>query len=153
MSLSAGAYCAGHWTIRVRQVSSSTQPTNRNLFTNHLSWCTAPSDHFPPWRIRGDSCTLLAGGKTMITAIYTRVSTDKQTRDSQLHELRAYCQRRGWNTVTEYADVVKGSKFTRDGLDELMRHIRKGKVQTVVAFKLDRLGRSLSHLAALISEF
>ena len=88
----------------------------------------------------------------MITAIYTRISTDKQTHDSQIDELRAYCQRRGWTGVREFTDTISGSKFTRKGLDELMVQVRKGKVQNVVVFKLDRLGRSLSHLAILIGE-
>ena len=35
----------------------------------------------------------------MKIAIYTRVSTDKQTHDSQLNELRDYCQRRQWTNV------------------------------------------------------
>ena len=34
-----------------------------------------------------------------------------------------------------------------------MALVRRGKVDIVVCFKLDRLGRSLSHLAALIGEF
>ena len=33
-----------------------------------------------------------------------------------------------------------------------MREIRKGRVDTVVAYKLDRLGRSLPHLAQLVGE-
>lgn len=88
----------------------------------------------------------------MKTAIYCRVSTDKQSHDSQLLELRAYCQRRGWADVVEYSDTVTGSKFSRRGLDALFAEVRKGKVQRVVVFKLDRLGRSLAHLAQLIAE-
>ena len=42
----------------------------------------------------------------MKIAIYTRVSTDKQTHDSQLLELKEYCQRRGWQNVSEYSDVI-----------------------------------------------
>ena len=34
----------------------------------------------------------------------------------------------------------------------LMREVRKGRVDTVVAYKLDRLGRSLPHLAQLVGE-
>jgi DNA invertase Pin-like site-specific DNA recombinase len=33
-----------------------------------------------------------------------------------------------------------------------MAEIRKGKVQRLVAYKLDRLGRSLSHLALILEE-
>ncbi len=88
----------------------------------------------------------------MRTAIYTRVSTDKQTDQSQLAELRSYCDRRGWRDVAEYRDVVSGSKFTRDGLDRLMNDVRRGRLQMVICFKLDRLGRSLAHLAQIVAE-
>lgn len=85
-------------------------------------------------------------------AIYTRVSTDKQTDASQLNELRDYCQRRCWTGVTEYRDVISGAKFTRQGLDKLMADVRRGRVHVIVCFKLDRLGRSLPHLAQIVSE-
>jgi putative DNA-invertase from lambdoid prophage Rac len=84
--------------------------------------------------------------------IYLRVSTDRQTTDSQAGELREYCARRGWHEVREFADISSGAKFSRTGLDGLMREVRKGRVDTVVAYKLDRLGRSLPHLAQLVAE-
>ena len=89
----------------------------------------------------------------MNVAIYTRISTDKQSHDSQLSELREYCQRRNWLDVTEYSDVISGSNFARRGLDHLMQDIRRGRIDLVVCFKLDRLGRSLAHLAQIIAEF
>src|SRR5437867_5328176 len=88
----------------------------------------------------------------MKVAIYTRVSTDKQTHHSQLNELRDYCKRRGWTEVIEYADVISGAKFSRQGLDKLMAEVRRGRVDVIVSFKLDRLGRSLPHLAQLVGE-
>ena len=89
----------------------------------------------------------------MKTIIYTRVSTDTQNHDSQLQELREFCARRGWTEVEEITDTISGTKTSRAGLDRLMALVRRGKVDIVVCFKLDRLGRSLSHLAALIGEF
>jgi putative DNA-invertase from lambdoid prophage Rac len=88
----------------------------------------------------------------MKAAIYARVSTDKQTHDSQLNELREYCLRRDWTNVTEYCDTISGSKFSRAALDRLMTAVRRGKVDVVVCFKLDRLGRSLPHLAQIVGE-
>lgn len=88
----------------------------------------------------------------MRTAIYTRVSTEKQSHDSQLVELREYCQRRGWRDVRDYADVISGAKFTRAGLDALMAEVRRGRLDAIVCFKLDRLGRSLAHLAQICGE-
>ena len=89
----------------------------------------------------------------MNVIIYTRVSTDKQNHDSQLTELREYAVRRKWTNVEEITDTVSGAKSSRQGLDRLMAAVRRGKVDVVVCFKLDRLGRSLSHLAQLIDEF
>src|ERR1051325_9073040 len=79
----------------------------------------------------------------MRTAIYTRVSTDRQSHDSQLTELHDYCRRRAWTNVTEYRDVISGARFTRQGLDQLMADVRRRRLDVVVCFKLDRLGRSL----------
>ena len=90
---------------------------------------------------------------TVKVVIYTRISTDKQTPASQLSELRHYCARRGWKNVEELTDVVSGTKSSRDGLDRLMLAVRRGKVDVVVCFKLDRLGRSLAHLAQIIGDF
>jgi DNA invertase Pin-like site-specific DNA recombinase len=89
----------------------------------------------------------------MKAIIYTRVSTDKQNHDPQLQDLREYCTRRGWTEVEEISDVISGAKSSRKGLDRLMQAVRRGKVDLVVCFKLDRLGRSLSHLAQIIDEF
>ena len=85
--------------------------------------------------------------------IYSRVSTDKQSHDSQLAELRHYCANRGWSEPEEIVDTISGIKNSRTGLDRLMAAVRRGKVKVVVCFKLDRLGRSLSHLVQLVDEF
>ena len=85
-------------------------------------------------------------------ALYLRVSTDRQTTDSQVAELRDYCRHRGWQNVLEYSDTASGAKFSREGLEALMADVRRGRVSTVLAFKLDRLGRSLPHLAQLVGE-
>jgi DNA invertase Pin-like site-specific DNA recombinase len=87
----------------------------------------------------------------MKTAIYLRVSTGDQTCDPQRIELREYCERRGW-LACEYSDTISGAKFSRTGLDAMMGDVRKGRIARVVCVKLDRLGRSLSHLAQLIGE-
>jgi DNA invertase Pin-like site-specific DNA recombinase len=85
--------------------------------------------------------------------IYARVSTDKQSHDSQLQELRRYCERRDWHNVEEIIDTVSGAKSSRKGLDRLMAEVRRGRVDVILCYKLDRLGRSLAHLAQLIAEF
>ncbi len=88
----------------------------------------------------------------MKTAIYLRISTTSQSHDPQRSELLDYCARRGWEDVGEYADTISGAKFTREGLDRLMADVRRGRIGRVVCVKLDRLGRSLPHLAQIIAE-
>lgn len=86
-------------------------------------------------------------------ALYLRVSTAEQDHEPQRMELVDFCRRRKWDEWTEYADQISGAKWTRAGLDGLMRAVRKRKLDVVLCVKLDRLGRSLSHLAQLIAEF
>jgi DNA invertase Pin-like site-specific DNA recombinase len=87
-------------------------------------------------------------------AVYERVSTDVQNHSSQLRKIRAYMRRR-WPKaeVTEYLDKASGARFNRSGLDTLMAEVRQGRVDAIAVYKLDRLGRSLQHLAQLIGEF
>ena len=87
-------------------------------------------------------------------AVYGRVSTDAQSYASQLREVRAYVRRR-WPKaeVTEYLDKTSGARFSREGLDVMMAEVRQGRVDVLAVYKLDRLGRSLQHLAQLIGEF
>src|SRR5437016_13620650 len=87
-------------------------------------------------------------------AVYGRVSTDGQSHASQLREVRAYVRRR-WPKaeVNEYLDKASGARFSREGLDALMTAVRQGRVDVLAVYKLDRLGRSLQHLAQLIGEF
>ncbi|MEY2502277.1 MAG: hypothetical protein QOI07_2611 [Verrucomicrobiota bacterium] len=93
--------------------------------------------------------------KTKRVVIYGRVSTADQRHDSQLREVNEYCRRR-WGESAQtriITDTASGAKTSRLGLDEMMNLVRRNKVDAVACFKLDRLGRSLPHLAQMISEF
>lgn len=86
------------------------------------------------------------------TAVYLRVSTDDQNLDSQRDSLAAVCRQRGWTEVKVYEDKASGADTSRRALAQLMADVRLGRVGQIVVFKLDRLGRSLPHLAQIISE-
>ncbi|VXC98227.1 Serine recombinase PinE [Oceanicaulis sp. 350] len=77
---------------------------------------------------------------------YARVSTKAQKLDLQRDALR----RAGCETVFE-DHGVSGAKAKRPGLDKALTGLRAGDV--LVIYKLDRLGRSVEHLAALLREF
>jgi len=86
-------------------------------------------------------------------AIYVRVSTDKQTVENQLRELRQIAERRGWEVVHEYHDAgISGSKGreARPGLDEMLKDVQRRRFDVVMAWAIDRLGRSLIDLLGTI---
>ncbi len=93
-----------------------------------------------------------AGGGKRI-AIYVRCSTLDQSVDLQLDGLREYCQVRGFEIVDEYLDEgVSGAKAKRPALDELLEDAHRRKFDTVLVWKLDRLGRPLSHLIRVVDQ-
>jgi DNA invertase Pin-like site-specific DNA recombinase len=69
---------------------------------------------------------------------YARVSTGDQNLDLQLDSLKAA----GCDKL--FTDKLSGSKDDRPGLGEALGFVRSG--DTLVVWRLDRLGRSLSHL-------
>jgi DNA invertase Pin-like site-specific DNA recombinase len=86
-------------------------------------------------------------------AIYVRVSTDRQTIENQLRELRQIAERRGWEVVHEYHDAgISGAKGreVRPGLDEMLKDAQRRRFDVVMAWAIDRLGRSLIDLLGTI---
>jgi DNA invertase Pin-like site-specific DNA recombinase len=86
-------------------------------------------------------------------AIYVRVSTDKQTVANQEQELRQVAERRGWQVVEVYSDAgISGSKGRdqRPGLDQMLKDASKRRFDVVMAWAIDRLGRSLIDLLGTI---
>lgn len=90
----------------------------------------------------------------MRCALYARVSTLDQQSDNQLAELRAYVTMRQWTPAGEFRDDgVSGAKDRRPALDRLMLEARRGRVDVVVVWSLDRFGRSLAHVVTTVQEF
>jgi DNA invertase Pin-like site-specific DNA recombinase len=87
----------------------------------------------------------------MKVAIYARVSTDGQSVNAQLAELREVADRRGWDIVQEFTDKgISGAKGRdqRPALDAMLKGATRGEFEAVAAWSVDRLGRSLQHLVA-----
>src|SRR5215472_6305484 len=85
-------------------------------------------------------------------ALYARVSTTDQQTENQSAELRQYAAARGW-TVAEYTDVgVSGAKDRRPALDRLIADAKRRRIDVLVVWRLDRLGRNLRHLVGLIED-
>ena len=90
----------------------------------------------------------------MKVALYARVSTEQQSPDLQLEDLRAWCKMRGWNIVKEYIDVDQsGAKESRPALDCLMLDARRRRFNAVLVWRFDRFARSLLHLVKALNEF
>ena len=90
----------------------------------------------------------------MKVGLYSRVSTAEkgQNPEIQLKDLRQYALARGWTVYSEYIDFCSGSKDRRPELDRLLEDSRKRKVDGILVWRLDRLGRSLKHLIITLDE-
>jgi len=76
---------------------------------------------------------------------YARVSKTEQHLELQLDALnKAGCEQ-------IFTDKITGSKTERKGLEEALSHLRNG--DTLVVWRLDRLGRSLKHLIDTLKGF
>jgi DNA invertase Pin-like site-specific DNA recombinase len=88
-------------------------------------------------------------------ALYLRVSTDKQTVENQRATLTAIAERRGWQIVKTYTDAgISGAKARKDrpGLDQMLKDAQRRSFDVVMAWAIDRLGRSLIDLLGTIQE-
>jgi DNA invertase Pin-like site-specific DNA recombinase len=86
------------------------------------------------------------------TALYIRCSTDQQDPSMQTSELQEYAQRRGLQIVGEFIDIASGSKDDRPQLNKVLALAKQRKIDTLIVWKVDRLGRSLHHLVNTIGE-
>ena len=88
-------------------------------------------------------------------AIYARVSTGSQTTENQLRELRSVAERLGHQVIAEFVDEgISGAKGRdqRPGLNSLMQGVTRRDFDKVMAWSVDRLGRSLRDLLAFMGE-
>ncbi|MBI3280375.1 MAG: recombinase family protein [Acidobacteria bacterium] len=77
---------------------------------------------------------------------YARVSTTEQDLGLQLAALRSA----GCNDTHIFCDTASGARMARPGLEACVHALEPG--DTLVVWRLDRLGRSMTHLVTLIQE-
>jgi DNA invertase Pin-like site-specific DNA recombinase len=90
----------------------------------------------------------------MRAVLYLRVSTTDQTTDNQERELRAAAERLGHEVVEVYRDFgISGGKGRekRPAFDKLHRDATRRKFDLVMAWSVDRLGRSLQDLVGFLN--
>ncbi len=83
-------------------------------------------------------------------AIYTRVSTLDQSNEGQKHELLEYAKNRDWRITRIYSDKISGLKSSRPALDSMLTDAKYRRFDILLVWRIDRLGRSVSHLLAVL---
>jgi DNA invertase Pin-like site-specific DNA recombinase len=97
-------------------------------------------------------------------AVYTRKSSEEgldqafNSLDAQREACVAYIASQaslGWRLVPEHYDDggISGGTLERPGIQRLLQHVREGKIDVVVVYKIDRLTRSLADFARLVEVF
>ncbi len=92
-------------------------------------------------------------------ALYVRVSTANQAEegeslDEQVRTLESYCAYRKWlNPVIYREEGFSGKNLKRPAFQQMMRDIDKGKINTVIVKKIDRLSRSIMDFEGLYTLF
>jgi DNA invertase Pin-like site-specific DNA recombinase len=86
-----------------------------------------------------------------MVAVYLRVSTEDQNTDLQRSELLAQANFRGWEPIIYEDQGISGANFDRPALNRLLADADAGRVKVIMAWKLDRIGRSTQHLAEIIN--
>ncbi|MCP5381353.1 MAG: recombinase family protein [Kordiimonadaceae bacterium] len=88
-------------------------------------------------------------------AIYTRVSTTDQTTENQYLELKSIADRQGWEMVDHYQDFgVSGAKGRdqRAEFNRLWKDATQRKIDIIMTWSVDRLGRSLQNLVSFLGD-
>jgi DNA invertase Pin-like site-specific DNA recombinase len=86
---------------------------------------------------------------TKRAALYVGVSTDRQTVENQVAALTRVAEASGWQIVETFNDAgISGAKGRKDrpGLDQMLKDAQRGKFDVVMAWAIDRIGRSLVDL-------
>jgi DNA invertase Pin-like site-specific DNA recombinase len=102
----------------------------------------------------GDICAIVIA-MTRRIAIYARCSTDEQTTENQIRELRAVASRHGWDVAAVFDDNGIGGGVPREdrpAMKGLLRAVARREIDMVAAWAVDRLGRSLIDLLGFLGE-
>jgi site-specific DNA recombinase len=90
--------------------------------------------------------------------IYTRVSTEEQAKhgysiSAQKEKLEAYCKSQGWEIEKIYTDEGFSAKdLNRPGFSEMYERIKRGDIDVLLVYRLDRLTRSVVDLYKILKD-
>ena len=114
----------------------------------------APAGSPTPAAGDGQGGTPVSKNKKQV-ALYLRVSTTGQSVENQERELRAVADRAGWQIVRIYKDEgISGAKGRdkRPALDAMLHAVTRREFQMVMAWSVDRMGRSLQDLVTTLND-
>lgn len=90
----------------------------------------------------------------MKVAIYARVSTGDQNAETQINEIKKYCEFKGWTDFSIFVDQgVSGTKTSRPEFDRMIACAAIGDIDIVAVWRFDRASRSTKHLLSLLEDF
>ena len=109
-------------------------------------------------RKRATKQTTGLGLQAECTAVYMRVSTDRQAAegyslDDQHARLLAYCAAQGWAVCPDHVyrdEGISGKTDARPAFQAMLAAARRGDVRRIVAMKLDRLARNVRDFLATV---
>lgn len=90
-------------------------------------------------------------GMKKVSAIYCRVSSRDQSHASQTPDLERWASAHD-GAVVWFHDKFTGKTMDRPGMAKLMADLRAGKIERIVVWRLDRLGRTTKGLCQLFDE-
>ena len=100
--------------------------------------------------------TTLGKAEVNRAAIYARVSDksqdeeDKTSLSEQIGDMEAYCESKGLTITARYQEVGRGWSKKRPEFQRMLADARKGRFDTIVCWKSDRLSRGMYPAAALM---
>ena len=86
-------------------------------------------------------------------AVFVRTSTAEQRPDLQLDEILQVARQRGYEIVAQYVEIGSGAGKHLPERERLLCDARDGKLDLVMVWRLDRLGRSLRDLLEIVESF
>ena len=88
----------------------------------------------------------------MLAAIYVRCSTAEQTPENQIEPCKKLAENRGYEVLNTYIELISGYKqVARPSYEAVKELARKGEIQAIIVWSLDRWVRSRDTLISDIS--
>lgn len=89
----------------------------------------------------------------MKAAIYLRISTNEQNIDNQRRQLEEWCHSKGYQISMVEDDTASGTNHARAGRQRIIEASRKGRIDAVICWALDRWGRNAADILLTIDDF